>query len=135
MKTKAWAGGKALCGSEVLKTYVGKVKALSFGDKNIKACVGLRGVCGLEVWKAQVDKTRFAVRRIKACMGLEGLCGPDESNSSSGEREPLCVYISTYIYIYIYIYICIFKKKLTLYMIFLFRPTQPRYLEPSTKHQ
>ena len=52
MKTKAWAGGKALCGSEVLQAYVGKVKALSFGDKKIKACVGLRCLCGLEVWKA-----------------------------------------------------------------------------------
>ena len=98
-KTKAWAGGKALCGSEVLQAYVGKVKALSFGDKKIKACVGLRCLCGLEVWKAY--KTRFAFRRIKTCMGFEGLCGPDESNSSRGEREPLCVYISTYIYMYL----------------------------------
>ena len=99
-----------------------------------KACVGMRGVCGLEAWKIQAGKTTFVVKRIKVYVGLEGLCEPDESTllpctgtygtRSMGEREP------TYIYIYIYI-----LKKLTLYIIFLLRPTQPRCLELSTIHQ
>ena len=45
-------------------------------------------------------------------MGFEGLCGPDESNSSRGEREPLCVYISTYIYVSL-------KKTYTIYDFFI----------------
>ena len=44
-KTKAWAGEQGLRGAELLKAYVGK---MTFSDKKIKDCVGLKGHFG---WK------------------------------------------------------------------------------------